>query len=43
MLKFILFALVADGAAWAYDPQIGGFLLILLLIANFIFALSRTV
>jgi hypothetical protein len=42
MLKFFLVAAATDGAAWIYDPKVGGVLLFALLIANFILALSHS-
>ncbi len=42
MLKFFLLAAATDGAAWIYDPKVGGVLLFALLIANFVFALSHS-
>lgn len=43
MLKIILVAVALDGAVWLYNAQIGGVLLIILLILNFVWALSRSV
>lgn len=43
MLKIMLAAIALDGAAWLYNAQIGGILLIVLLILNFVWALSRSV
>lgn len=42
MIKFLLLAIGLDGAAWMYDPKIGGLMLFVLFIANFVFALNRT-
>ncbi len=43
MLKLVLIAGLLDGAAWLYEPKIGALLLFILLIANFVLAMTHSV